>query len=413
MQTMATLSEGYDPLADDAAGLLYRWFSRSRQEEPVFFAPAIGCWVATRHEDVHEVLTNAEVYSAAVATAPVRPIAPEALALLVEGGWKHRSVFSSDAPDHTRFRALIQKVFTPKRIADFEPFVGGQVEAACDRMAVNDPCDVIAELCYPVPGLTILELLGFPHDYLSEMKIGATARIQLAAGGLGAEEQVAVARRLVESWRFASDLVAERVAEPRSDLMSDLLAVRGGDDEVLTLDEVTSMLLTFFSAGHETSTYMMANTLLHLLADPEAWEALVEDPTLAANAVEEGLRFDAPIYAWRRLTTTDTSLGGVDIPAGQTILVSLGSANRDGDLWPEPDRFDIHRHGARNHFAFSKGIHYCVGAALARLEGRVALEGLSRRFPALRLTEGQTLQYLPSVLFHGPQELWVSTGSER
>jgi cytochrome P450 len=335
------------------------------------------------------------------------------MAVLVAGGWKHRSVFSSDAPDHTKYRSLIQRVFTPKRVAAFEPFVAEMVEQACDRMEAGDPVDVVAELCYPVPGLTILELLGFPHSYLAEMKEGATARIRFGGGGLSVEEQVATAQRLVESWHFAFDLVTARLAEPRDDLMSDLLAVRGGDDSVLSLDELTSMLLTFFSAGHETSTYMITNALLHLLADRSAWAALGDDPTLAANAVEESLRFDAPLFAWRRLTTVDTSLAGVAIPAGQVVYAALGSANRDPGLFPEPDRFDIHRESARNHFAFSKGIHYCVGAPLARLEGRVALEGLARRFPGLALAGGQILDYLPSALFHGPQELWVHTNHGR
>ncbi|HEY1651513.1 MAG TPA: cytochrome P450 [Acidimicrobiales bacterium] len=407
------MSTGYDPLTDDGSGMLYSWFTRARAEEPVFYSSVLGYWVATRHEDVHEVLTTPDVYSATVATTPVRPICDEALAILVGGGWRHRSVFSTDAPDHTRFRALIQRVFTPKRVAGFEPFIRQQVEAACDRMEGVDPVDVIAELCYPVPGLAILELLGFPHSYLAEMKVGATARIQLATGRLSVDEQVATAHLLVESWRFAGDLVASRVDDRRGDLMSDLLAVRDGNDAVLTLDQLTSMLLTFFSAGHETSTYMLANALLHLLADRPAWAAVGADPALAADAVEETLRFDTPIYAWRRLTLTDTTLGGVAIPAGEIVLAALGSANRDPDLFPDPDRFDVHRVGARQHFAFSKGIHYCIGAPLARLEGRIALEGLSRRFPDLALADGKPRPYLPSAVMHGPQELWVTTGAGR
>ncbi|HZQ79895.1 MAG TPA: cytochrome P450 [Acidimicrobiia bacterium] len=407
---MIPLGDEYDPLADDGPALLYGWFARSRREEPVFYSKALDCWIVTRHDDVHEVLTNSSAYSATVSTAPIQPISPEALAVLVSGGWKHKSIFSTDGTEHHRFRTLIQRVFTPKRVADFEPFVAQQVEAACDRMEQADPVDVIAELCYPIPGLTILELLGFPLDYLEEMKVGATARKKFIAGRLDAEEQVAVAHGLVDSWRFASKLVTERVSDPRDDLMSDLLAVRNGDDTVLTLDELTSMLLTFFSAGHETSTYMMANALLHLLSDRDMWTALCADPGLADNAAEEALRFDAPLFEWRRLTTVETTLGGVTIPAGQNVFAILGSANRDPDLFPDPDRFDIHRAGARNHFAFGKGIHYCVGAPLARLEARITLQGLCRRFPDLRLAEDRGLDYVPNTLAHGPEALWVTTG---
>ncbi|MEW6471992.1 MAG: cytochrome P450 [Actinomycetota bacterium] len=407
---MISLSDEYDPLRDDGPALLYGWFARSRREEPVFWSKALDGWIVTRHDDVHEVLTNSSVYSATVATAPIHPISQEALGVLVAGGWKHRSIFSTDGADHHRFRSLIQRVFTPKRVADFEPFVREQVEAACDRMEQADSVDVIAEVCYPIPGLTILELLGFPHDYLEEMKVGATARKKFIAGRLDTSEQVAVAHGLVDSWRFASKLVTERVSEPRHDLISDLLAVRNGDDAILTLDELTSMLLTFFSAGHETSTYMMANALLHLLSDRDMWTALCEDPGLAENAAEEALRFDAPLFEWRRVTIAETTLSGVTIPAGQNVFAILGSANRDADLFPDPDRFDIHRAGARNHFAFGKGIHFCVGAPLARLEARVALGGLCRRFPDLRLAEGRGLDYVPNALAHGPEELWVTTG---
>jgi hypothetical protein len=229
------------------------------------------------------------------------------------------------------------------------------------------------------------------------------------AGRLGRDEQIAEAHRLVESWHFARDIVSSRMAEPRHDLISELLAVRAGDDDVMTLDELTSMLLTFFNAGHHTSIYMLANALLHLLSDRASWEALCRDPGLIPNAVEEALRFDAPIYAWRRKALVDTELRGVRIPAGDIVLVLLGSSNRDASMFPDPDRFDVHRDGARNHFAFSKGIHYCVGAPLARLEGKVVLEELTAGFPDLRLAADMTTPYLPNALFHGLRELWVET----
>jgi cytochrome P450 len=403
-----SLAEDFDPLAPDAAARLNDWFSRGRSETPIFFSEQLGAWVVSRHQDAHEVLTNGEVYSATVSTSPLMPFSTEAMAVLVEGGWKHRSVFSTDAPDHTRFRSLVSRVFTPKRVAKFESFIREQAELAADRLEATGRADVIATVCYPVPGLTILELLGFGGDYLEQIKDGALARILLSTGRLDVDEQVRAAHGLVDSWNFASGLVRSRLDEPRDDLISDLLAVRGGDDSVLTLDEATSMLLTFFSAGHETSTHMLANALLHLLSDRQQWEPLCRQPDLAANAIEETLRYDPPIYSWRRKTRVDTTLAGVNIPAGQIVLVWLGSANRDENLFDGAEDFDLKRADARQHFAFSKGAHYCIGAPLARLEGVVTLEVLSRRFPDLRLVEGAR-EYIPSGVFHGMTELWVQT----
>lgn len=409
MQTTTSFSPNFDPAAADAPATVYDWFAWSRRELPVFRSDVLDAWVVTRHDDVEQLLTDTASFSATVGTAPFKQPCAEALAVLVAGGWKHRSPFSSDAPDHTRFRSLISKVFTPKRIAPFEAFIADEVEAACDRMEGRDPVDVVAELCYPVPGLTILRLLGFPRDYLATMKEGSVARLRLAGGGLPDAEQVAAAHQLVDSWHFAANLVQTRLTEPGDDLLSDILAVRNGDDAVISLDELTSMLLTFFNAGHETTTFLLTNALLHLLSDRTTWAALLADPGLAANAIDETLRIDPPVYTWRRLTKVDTTVGGVEIPAGQIVFAALGSGSRDATVFPEPDRFDIHRKDARNHFAFGKGAHYCLGSPLARMEGRIALEGLTRRFPGLRL-EDVPLNYLPSPAFHSPQELWVRTG---
>jgi cytochrome P450 len=165
-------------------------------------------------------------------------------------------------------------------------------------------------------------------------------------------------------------------------------------------------------AGHETTTNLIGNTVRCLLEDSSRWAALVADPALIPNAVEEVLRYDSSVPIWRRLTTRPTTLAGVDLPAGAKVLLWLAAAGRDHDVFPEPDTFDLHRPNARHHIAFGKGIHFCLGANLSRLELRVVLEELVGRYPALRLAGGQTVEYHPNMSFRGPERLLLTTRGE-
>jgi cytochrome P450 len=221
------------------------------------------------------------------------------------------------------------------------------------------------------------------------------------------DEQVRLAQGMAAFWRYAEALVASRAERPRDDFTSDLLRARDGDLPALSHQEVTTIVYGLLTAGHETTTGLIGNAMRRLLTERHAWEEICGDPSLIPNAVEEVLRFDSSVIAWRRQTTQAVEIGGVPVPAGANLLLLLGSANRDPAVFEGPEQFDIHRQNAKEHLSLGQGAHYCLGAPLARLEARVVLEELSARLPSLRLVPGQTPQFRPNTTFRGPLSLLV------
>jgi hypothetical protein len=201
--------------------------------------------------------------------------------------------------------------------------------------------------------------------------------------------------------------VQQRIAAPQDDLPSDMLAVRGGDDSVLSIEDINNVVFGLLLAGHETTTNMSANAILTLLQHRESWEEIVRDSGLIPNAVEECLRFRSSVVAWRRLARTDVEIAGVKMSAGDPVLCFLPSGSRDDDVFSDSDTFDIRRENARSHVAFGFGRHFCLGAPLARFELALILEELARRLPGLRLVQPQSLEPVEAVQFRGPKELWV------
>ena len=219
------------------------------------------------------------------------------------------------------------------------------------------------------------------------------------------EEQCRLARGMAAFWRYAEELVAARAREPREDFTSDLLLARDGELPALTHPEVTTIVYGLLLAGHETTTNLLGNAFRCLLTDRSAWEDLCRDPSLIPNAIEEVLRLDSSVIAWRRRTRQAIEIGGVPVPAEADLLLLLGAANRDPAVFEDPERFDIRRPNARDHISFGHGAHFCLGALLARLEARVVLEEFTSRFPTLRLTAGQTLRFSENISFRGPLSL--------
>jgi cytochrome P450 len=208
-------------------------------------------------------------------------------------------------------------------------------------------------------------------------------------------------------WRYAEELVARRAQDPRDDFTSDLILARDGAMPALNSQEVTTIVYGLLLAGHETATSLLANAFRRLLTVPDAWKKICSNSSLIPNAVEEVLRLDSSVIAWRRKTTQEVEIGGVPVPADANLLLLLGSANRDPAVFENPDRFDIHRTNAKDHLSFGHGVHFCLGAPLGRLEARVVIEELSERLPGLRLVPEQTLTFQPNTSFRGPLSLFV------
>jgi cytochrome P450 len=386
----------------------YPLFARLRAATPAFHAPEIDHWVVTRHVDVKRVLLDPETFSAANTIAPIHPLGPEAQRILREGGWRLTPALgNNDPPDHARFRRHVHRAFTPRRVAALEPFVRATVAAGLDRLAPAGRAELMGELLTDLPATVILRLVGAPEGLMEAIEEGSRNRILFVWGRPTPEEQARLAAGMVRFWHELRALVDQRLARPGDDLTSALLAVRDGDDRVLSLDEVASVLFAFFTAGHETTSSLLGNGVNQLLRHRASWEALVAEPARIPHAVEEVLRCDTSVISWRRRARRATEIGGVAIPAGAQLLLLLGSANHDEAVFDDPERFDIARENAGQHLAFGHGIHHCLGAALARLEARVVLEELTARLPRLRLADDRPIEVLPNTTFRGPRELRV------
>lgn len=311
-----------------------------------------------------------------------------------------------DPPDHTRLRRLAQQAFAPKVVRALEPEIVALVDGLLDAVRPGTEFDAITGLAYPLPVAVICRLLGVP---LSDEPQFSAASGLLAQGldpfiTFTGQVSDSFAERL-EAGRwlrgYLRDLVARRRAEPREDLISALIAAEEDGDQ-LTEDEIVATCNLLLIAGHETTVNLIANAILAMLREPRHWAALSADPTRAAAIVEETLRYDPPVQLSSRVATTDMTIGGVTVPAGDIMMVMMAAAQRDPDLYDDPDTFDPDR-GAIRHLAFGLGPHFCLGAPLARLEATIALSALTARFPHARLA-GEPA-YKPNVTLRGMSSL--------
>jgi cytochrome P450 len=216
---------------------------------------------------------------------------------------------------------------------------------------------------------------------------------------------VRAAQGMAAFWRYAEGLVEARARSPREDFTSALVHAHDADGSGLSLQQATTIVLNLLFAGHETTTGLLGNAFRRLLNDRPSWEAIARDPALIPNAIEEVLRLDSSVIAWRRRTTQAVDVGGVAIPGSSDLLLLIGSANRDPSVFPEPDRLDIRRANAQDHLSFGAGPHFCLGAPLARLQARIVLEEVTTRLPSLRLVSDVELRFAPNVSFRGPLSL--------
>ena len=379
------------------------------QDEPVFFAPALDGYVVTRHADVEAVFLDPATYSAAAAQVPLAPLTAEAAEILLAGGHKPQpSMVSLDPPAHTRLRRPASRAFTPRRVAGMEPRVRATLRQLLDAVDASAPFDLVEALTFPLPATIIFSFMGVPERDYEQLKDWCGHRATLSFGRPSPGEQVEHATSMAAYRRYLRDLVAAKATDRADDFASALLAIHEEDPDALAHEEIASILFSLSFAGHETTNYLIGNMLRRLLEEPTRWDAVVADPALIAGVVEETLRFDTSVPFWRRRTKRAVTLGGVDIPEGATLFLWLAATGRDPAVFEEPERFDPRRPNAKRHLAFGKGIHFCIGSALGKLEAQLALEELTRRFPRLRLVEDHApFRFHPNISFRGPLELWV------
>ena len=399
---MATTEVLFNPFQPEFHADPYPFYRRLREEDPVHQSP-LGFWVLTRYDDCVAVLRDPrfgreefqQMLAAVYGDGSEKPALP-------------RSMLFRDPPDHTRLRALVSKAFTPRTIEQMRDHIQEIVDRLLGRALARGGMDVIEDLAYPLPVTVICEMLGVPvGDHASIRGWSSDIARSLDAIGLPSDEKVVergrVARRALADYFRA--LVPERRARPRTDLLSGLLAAEAQGDK-LTEHEVIAMCLLLFVAGHETTVNLIGNGLLALLRHPDQLARVQAKPALVPGAIEELLRYDSPVQRTARIATTDVEIGGHAIGKGTMVVTALGAANRDPAQFPDPDRLDVTRSDVRQ-ISFGFGIHFCLGAPLARVEGQIALGTLLRRAPRLALAE-PALEWRESSVLRGLKRLRVT-----
>ncbi|MEV7870793.1 cytochrome P450 [Streptomyces sp. NPDC088124] len=378
----------------------YSAYARLREAGPVHRVAGtdgLPAWLVTRYDDVRQALADPRL------SLDKRNAAPGGYQGMALPPALDANLLNMDPPDHTRIRRLVSQAFTPRRIALLREPVRKTADLLLDAIAPLGRADLIASYAAPLPITVICDLLGVaPHDrqdfrsWTDALVAPDPARPDLAKGAV---------RSMLA---FFTRLVADKRAAPADDLVSDLIAVRDNEDR-LSEDELMSLVFLILFAGYENTVHLIGNATLALLSHPGQLAALRADPGRLSGAVEELARYDGPApLAIRRFPTEDITIGGVGIPAGETVLLSLASAHRDPHRYTEPDRLDIGR-DATGHLALGHGIHYCLGAPLARMETEVALAALLDRFPGLALgTPPEGLKWRPSLRARGLLALPVS-----
>lgn len=385
----------------------FPFYEYARREAPVFWNEAIGCWVVTRHEDVKTVFKNLPIFSSRNTGSSVRPHSPAVQKVLHDGGMHITSGMSGRMPpDHTRIRSFINKAFTPRRTAVMEePIRNRVIELLGDFKGGR--ADLVKQLTYDLPALVVFMLLGVPDEDVQDVKRWALARMAFQWGDPSDEEKVELAKDMVKYWQYCLKLIDLRFEDLRDDLPSDLVRIYNEGDQSITREEMASVCYTMLFAGHETTSNVLAEGIRVMLTHRHSWEEICAEPTLIPNAVDEMLRYSPSIFAWRRITTEPVTLGGVDLPTDAPLVVVIGSANRDKTCFANSETFDIMRNDTKEMMTFGHGAKYCLGAPLARLEGRIVLEEMTKRFPSLRLAPDQTVEYRPNSAMRGPKSVII------
>jgi cholest-4-en-3-one 26-monooxygenase len=385
-------------------GIPHDWFTWLRANEPVFKHPepdGPGFWVVTKHADVHAVGKEAHTYSSdqergGVVGLEDRPGQDE----FVGAG---KLMLMMDPPDHTRYRKLVNKGFTPRMIGQLEPRIRSMCERIVNEAVAAGGCDFVVDVAAEITLQAIAELIGVPHDDRHKIFDWSNRMIGSEDPEYSVSQEAAFEAR-VEMFMYAGQLAEARRAEPQRDIMTTLLEAEVDGDRLSEMD--FNLFFPLLSvAGNETTRNAMAHGMAAFLEHPEQWDLLVEDPSLMATATEEIVRWASPVMYFRRNVTEDVELRGRQLKAGDKVSIWYVSANRDEEVFEDPFRFDVRR-SPNDHVGFGGGgPHFCLGASLARMEIRVLFEELARRAPKIESAGG--LDHLRSNFIGGIKHLPV------
>lgn len=374
----------FDPLAPDQLADPYPMYARLRREDPVHYAEDLGIWVITRYEDLVNVVLDPATFSSRNALrTSVAPLPPEVQEVLAQGIPPASWLTESDEPQHRRLRSAFGGAFTARRVARMEPFAHRLANELVDEFAQQGRTDLIPSFAWPFPLRVVAEMLGIPPEDVSQLHEWSVSFLRLAQATDPLDQLIEHAKRFVAFQWYCWELCERRDRDPQDDLVSAMFAGLKTADDPLSFEEAVWMPLNLITAGHVTVTRAIANAVDLIFRFPRLREDLL-DPDRVDGAVEEIVRLEAPAQGLFRTVTRDAEVAGTRLRAGERVMVHFASASRDEDVFDAADEPDPNRPHLARSLAFGKGIHYCLGAPLARLELRVALPVLLRRLSRLR-----------------------------
>jgi cytochrome P450 len=405
-QEPAVITVEYNPFAPGMLGNPYEMYRALRENDPIHRSEMMESWVLTRYDDIDKVLTDNR-FSADRTRARTR------FAQMLEeqqaqyGPMSNaQTMLTSDPPDHTRLRKLVSKAFTPRAVLDLRPRIQDIVDYLLAEAAERGEFDIIHDLAYPLPVIVIAEMLGVPPEDRHRFKHWSDTVVATLGGPFTPPEVIAAARVAIDELaEYIGHVIAERRAEPREDLISGLVAAEEGG-QVLSEEEIFATCILLLIAGNETTTNLIGTSMLALFRNPEQMERLRRDLSLMPSAVEELLRYAGPVHGTGRVPKEDIEIAGHVFHEGEMVFTLLAAGNRDPSHYPDPDNLDVGRNPT-DHLALGDGIHFCLGAPLARAEAQIAIGTLLDRFPKLRLLD-EDPEWGGTFIIRGPKRLNVT-----
>ena len=392
----------------------YPFYAELHEHDPVHRLEDEDVFLVTRYEDCLDVLGRSEVFSNKAGPglrqkelmSPPRSSTQTRAPSTDQPRYRVvRTLLTNDAPSHTRFRKLVAKAFSARRIAALEPAIRTAAHELVDAFDPGGQIDFVTAFAQPLPLVVIADFLGVPRADLKVFRRWSDDAAEVLGGQLTEQRSQECYDSLAELLQYFADQVELRRREPADDFLTSLLDARIDGETPLSTQEMLSLAYVTLVAGNETTANLLASMMSLLLRNPDQLARLRADRSLIPAAVEEALRLEAPVQGSVRVTRQDTEVNGCPVPAGSRVLIVAGAANRDADVYPDPDRFDLDRRDTRSHLTFGKGIHFCLGAALSRLEGVVALEVLLDRLESIEIREPFEPAYVDNAVLRGLRSL--------
>lgn len=391
----------------------YRFYQAARAQAPIYRMPQTGFYLVTSFDLCREVIREPDLYASGVSPMALREGGvPQAIVdIYANEGWlPEASCSTSDPPRHTRVRAFLEPLFTVQRVRELTPMIDAVAHELLDALGDRRDVEFVHDFSHPLPMIVIARLIGVPDDDLARFKAWSDAIVEPFSMMVSPERELECARLVVEMQHYFADLLADRRANPRDDLLT--AVVRAGDDPGLHFDlreQLTILTIDLLASGNETTTAAITSGMKLLIENPAVVAELRGDPRLFRNLTEEILRLESPAQGMFRRVTRDTTLGGVELHEGDVLSVRFGAANRDDHQFPRPEALDLHRRQPGKHLALGIGRHHCIGAQLARQEITSAMQALVERYETFALTPGRPApEYTPSFFGRNLHELHVT-----